>query len=351
MNEQEQFKFELNRCLVAVKSQVNSIREKVDSGDYLVELPESFLTLFETARAYAGLVDSELALQFCQFDAWARYRSNFLNHVISEFEEWLEWLALIAKNDSPTLFYWWQKRLFSLDFADRERRKHNDWQQYWRWHWVRATKVLELLAYEAVEFGVNEAPCFELSAHVIAISSSYECEESIGKLDAVYNVAKGIEIRKNAKARAHQIRDEQNANAVKIIQERLQRGEIRFPYMDEGVSEIETHSSSKMREPVQAKSQYETIANQAPPEFDPKSTDWIMGGELSKMIKLTTTIMSDYRKSSEFESEDDNGSWGIDAIGTYRRRVSGNLVAYYIPSLKPMYQSRYTHYKENMGGS
>lgn len=85
-----------------------------------------------------------------------------------------------------------------------------------------------------------------------------------------------------------------------------------------------------------------------PPNFDATSKDWIFGNVLAEKLNLTTKTMSDYRKQAEFQDTDLQGRWGVDAIGTFRRKVNGTRnVAYYLPALKPSYQSRLAHTKQN----
>ncbi|MDZ4849417.1 MAG: hypothetical protein SGI77_08980 [Pirellulaceae bacterium] len=80
---------------------------------------------------------------------------------------------------------------------------------------------------------------------------------------------------------------------------------------------------------------------EAPPQFNADSKDWMFGSDLGTKLNLSSSTMSDYRKSAEHTGEDKYGCWGIDAVGAFRRKVGETRnVAYYLPRLKAFYKSR-----------
>ena len=83
-----------------------------------------------------------------------------------------------------------------------------------------------------------------------------------------------------------------------------------------------------------------------PPPYDATSTDWVLSSVLGKLLKIESTTMSSYRKDAKVDQEDQHGRWGVDCIGTFRRKVGGwNSVAYYVPEMSSNYLSKYTHAK------
>ncbi len=341
MDERKLFETELQRCLVAVRSQVESVRHHSVSGNCLVEIPESFEVLFKTARAFGELAKTELAKQFKLFDSWVRTGSFFHNHVVAEYDEWLEWLELIRLNNAANLFFWWQSRLLHLDLADDKYRKRNDWRTNWVWHWARARKVFELLADVAVLLRVDETPCFQIAAQIDTIAMRHDCTAFIDLLDSVYLVGKQVEIRLK-----HERETRERVLAV--------AGPKLAAFMKEhGVDDAEpelAEADTAVESPPESEAIAELDLHSPPPKFDATSIDWVLGAELAKKIKLSTTTMSDYRKDA-FNSDDEHGKWGVDSIGKFRRAVTGNQVGYFVPDLKPSYLSKYTHSKENIGGS
>lgn len=88
-----------------------------------------------------------------------------------------------------------------------------------------------------------------------------------------------------------------------------------------------------------------------PPEFEATS-DWVFSADLARQIDIKR--ICEIRKKAEVEGVDEQGKWGIDSVGTFRRNAHGRLAAYYIPRLKPLYKTRYANYLKTLqtdGGS
>lgn len=97
---------------------------------------------------------------------------------------------------------------------------------------------------------------------------------------------------------------------------------------------------------VLASREIEANVPKPPPSFD-GSADWIMSGELGKLLNMTSIQINDIRKAAKHNDTDSHGRWGVDAIGTFRRNVHGRFAAYYIPEMSLLYKNRYAHAKSS----
>ncbi|MFN7878232.1 MAG: hypothetical protein ACK5PB_23135 [Pirellula sp.] len=80
-----------------------------------------------------------------------------------------------------------------------------------------------------------------------------------------------------------------------------------------------------------------------PPEYDPNSTDWILSETLCEVIRIKASTITEYRKPRKCGKDkiDNFGTWNIDCVGKFRRRVNGKgSVAYYRPAMSDTYKAK-----------
>ena len=87
----------------------------------------------------------------------------------------------------------------------------------------------------------------------------------------------------------------------------------------------------------------EMIDESPPPKYDPNSADWILSETLCKVIKIKADTIADYRKARKCgeDKKDEFGSWNVDCVGKFRRKVNGKgSVAYYRPAMSESYKAK-----------
>ena len=80
-----------------------------------------------------------------------------------------------------------------------------------------------------------------------------------------------------------------------------------------------------------------------PPKYDPNLADWILSETLCNAINIKASTITEYRKPRKCGKDkiDKFGSWNIDCVGKFRRKVnSKGSVAYYRPAMSDTYKAK-----------
>lgn len=111
---------------------------------------------------------------------------------------------------------------------------------------------------------------------------------------------------------------------------------------------------TKSEPPTEAGEQAKKVDELPPPKYDPDSADWILSEILCKLLDIKASTITEYRKPRKCgkDRSDEFGSWNIDCVGVFRRKVnSKKSVAYYRPAMSDPYKAKLAYAESQKKGN